>query len=78
MALNRFGCTLAEVEREHILETLARCHGNRTCAAKVLDISVRCLRMRLRHFVQDGSMVPRPHLGPPSFILSSSGEVAHV
>ncbi len=58
MALSRFGCTLAEVEREHILATLACCDGNRSRAAKFLDISLRCLRMKLRHFVQSGSMVP--------------------
>ncbi len=58
MALSRFGCTLAEVEREHILETLTCCDGNRSRAAKFLDISLRCLRMKLRRFVQSGSMVP--------------------
>jgi Bacterial regulatory protein, Fis family len=58
MALNRFGCTLAEVEREHILETLACCYGNRTRAAKVLGISVRCLRMKLCYFEQSGVTVP--------------------
>jgi DNA-binding protein Fis len=79
MALNRFGCTLAEVEREHILETLVRCRGNRTRAAKFLDMSVRCLRMKLRYFDQDGSMAPPPHLGPPNFSLFSSSErVAHL
>jgi len=50
VALNRFGFTLADVEREHSLETLACHHGNRTRAAKLLDISIRCLRMKLRHF----------------------------
>lgn len=52
MALNRFGSTLADVEREHILETLDWCDGNRTRTAKFLDISVRCLRMKLRDFGQ--------------------------
>jgi two-component system, response regulator FlrC len=47
MALSRFGSTLAEVEREHILETLTCCDGNRTRTAKFLDISVRCLRTKL-------------------------------
>src|SRR5262245_22334104 len=52
MGLNRFGSTLAEVEREHIIETLNCCDGNRTRAAKLLDISVRCLRMKLHQFGQ--------------------------
>jgi DNA-binding NtrC family response regulator len=56
MALNRFGSTLADVEREHILETLACCDGNRTRTARYLDISVRCLRMKLNHF---GHAAPR-------------------
>lgn len=58
MALSRFGCTLAEAEREHILETLACCEGNRSRAARFFDISLRSLRMKLHHFVQSGSMVP--------------------
>jgi DNA-binding NtrC family response regulator len=77
MALNRFGFTLAEVEREHILETLACCHGNRTRAAKFLDISLRGLRMKLRDFDQNGSMVPPPYIGPAKHSSSNSdGRVA--
>ena len=72
MALSRFGCTLAEVEREHILETLTCCDGNRSRAAKFLDISVRCLRMKVRHFAQSGSMVPPAEVGSPK---ASSGSV---
>jgi len=58
MSLNRFGRTLADVEREHILETLACCEGNRTHAAKFLDISLRCLRMKLRDFEQSAASPP--------------------
>jgi hypothetical protein len=50
VALNRFSLTLADVDREHSLETLACRHGNRTRAATLLDISIRCLRMTLRAF----------------------------
>lgn len=57
MALNRFGSTLAEIEREHILDTLTCCDGNRTRAAKFLNISLRCLRMKLHQFGQSGSPV---------------------
>ena len=42
--------TLAEVERRHILQTLARCGYNRTHAARVLGISIRCLRLKLHHY----------------------------
>jgi DNA-binding NtrC family response regulator len=63
MALNRFGSTLADVEREHILETLACCDGNRTLTARFLDISVRCLRMKLHHFGQTEPRVALANLG---------------
>jgi DNA-binding NtrC family response regulator len=63
MALNRFGWTLADVEREHILETLDCCDGNRTRTAKFLNISVRCLRMKLRDFSQAGVTVPARDAG---------------
>ena len=39
--------TLAEIERQHILDTLVRCHSNRTQAARLLDISIRCLHIKL-------------------------------
>lgn len=39
--------TLAQVEKEHILETLAACDHNRTQAADVLGISVKKLRSKL-------------------------------
>ena len=63
MALNRFGSTLADVEREHILETLACCDGNRTQTARFLDISVRCLRMKLNHFGQPAPRMASADLG---------------
>ncbi len=40
--------TLADLEKQHILETLAICDHNRTRAAKSLGISVRTLRNKLR------------------------------
>jgi hypothetical protein len=51
--------TLAEVEREHILATLDGCGGNRTRAAQLLDISVRCLRNKLRQYRASGVIVPK-------------------
>jgi DNA-binding NtrC family response regulator len=60
METHRSGSTLSEVAREHILETLARCGGNRTHAANVLDISVRALRDKLRCYAGQGFEVPSP------------------
>ncbi|HEX2579664.1 MAG TPA: sigma-54 dependent transcriptional regulator [Rhabdochlamydiaceae bacterium] len=40
--------TLADLEKQHILETLAACSHNRTRAAKSLGISVRTLRNKLK------------------------------
>ena len=34
------GSTVGEVERELVLQTLGRCHGNRTRAARLLGLSV--------------------------------------
>ena len=60
MTLEVIGPSLAEVEREHILETLSRCRGNRTHTAKVLRISVRSLRMKLQCYAHSGSEVTAP------------------
>jgi DNA-binding NtrC family response regulator len=54
------GTTLAEVERTHILGTLAHCNGNRTRSAKLLNISVRCLRNRIHQYMEAGLPVPAP------------------
>lgn len=51
MGFGRVGLTLAEVERTHILNTLLWCDGNRTRAAKVLNISIRGLRIKLSNYV---------------------------
>jgi two-component system response regulator AtoC len=42
--------SLEEVERRHILETLTACDQNRTKAARVLGISIRTLRNKLKSF----------------------------
>jgi DNA-binding NtrC family response regulator len=46
--------TLADAVREHIILTLASCGGNRTHAAKILDISLRGLRDKLRGYAMAG------------------------
>jgi DNA-binding NtrC family response regulator len=52
------GSTVGEIERELVLQTLARCHGNRTRAARVLDVSVRTLRNKIRQYSAEGIDVP--------------------
>ncbi|HVV71377.1 MAG TPA: helix-turn-helix domain-containing protein, partial [Verrucomicrobiae bacterium] len=42
--------TLAELEKRHILAVLEGCKGNRTQAAKLLDISIRTLRNKLHEY----------------------------
>ena len=49
--------TLADAVREYIILTLASCGGNRTHAAKILNISLRCLRDKLRGYTIAGIQV---------------------
>jgi two-component system, response regulator FlrC len=54
------GRTVADVERDLILETLKHCLGNRTHAATILGISIRTLRNKLNEYAGDGLAVPPP------------------
>ena len=54
------GRTVADVERDLILETLKHCLGNRTHAANILGISIRTLRNKLNEYATDGVPVPPP------------------
>jgi len=54
------GKTVAEVERDLIIETLHHCLGNRTHAANILGISIRTLRNKLKQYTQEGIPVPMP------------------
>ncbi len=54
------GQTVAEVERDLIVQTLSHCLGNRTHAANILGISIRTLRNKLKLYTQDGIKVPMP------------------
>lgn len=59
-AANLVGRTVAEVERQLILETLDHCLGNRTHAANILGISIRTLRNKLKAYTEEGISVPGP------------------
>jgi len=57
------GRTVADVERDLILETLKHCLGNRTHAANILGISIRTLRNKLNEYADDGVPIPPPGNG---------------
>jgi DNA-binding NtrC family response regulator len=57
------GRTVADVERDLILETLKHCLGNRTHAANILGISIRTLRNKLNEYSTAGVPIPAPNGG---------------
>ena len=63
IAASHVGRTLAEVERDFILDTLKHCLGNRTHAANILGISIRTLRNKLNEYMAEGYAVPSPASG---------------
>lgn len=54
------GRTVADVERDLILDTLDHCLGNRTHAANILGISIRTLRNKLNQYSNEGVTVANP------------------
>lgn len=54
------GRTVADVERDLILDTLDHCRGNRTHAARILGISIRTLRNKLSEYTGAGIPVAAP------------------
>jgi len=52
------GRTVADVERDLIIDTLQHCLGNRTHAANILGISIRTLRNKLKLYSDAGLVVP--------------------
>jgi two-component system, response regulator FlrC len=54
------GRTVADVERDLIIDTLLHCLGNRTHAANILGISIRTLRNKLKLYSGQGFDVPHP------------------
>jgi DNA-binding NtrC family response regulator len=59
-ATSMVGRTVADVERDLIINTLTHCLGNRTHAANILGISIRTLRNKLKLYSEDGTPVPGP------------------
>ncbi len=57
------GRTVADMERQLILDTLQHCLGNRTHAANILGISIRTLRNKLKQYSEEGTRVPLPGEG---------------
>jgi two-component system response regulator FlrC len=72
-----FPLALAELERLAILEALRRVHGNRTHAARLLGISLRTLRNKLRVLRHAGDLAPDGQLLPVTARVGASG-AAHV
>jgi two-component system, response regulator FlrC len=54
------GMSLADAERALILQTLEDCGGNRTRAAKRLQVSVRTLRNKINIYKDQGCDVHLP------------------
>ncbi|MBE7638575.1 AAA domain-containing protein [Sneathiella sp. P13V-1] len=52
------GRTVADVEKDLILNTLEHCLGNRTHAANILGISIRTLRNKLKQYSGEGVQIP--------------------
>jgi DNA-binding NtrC family response regulator len=63
------GRTVAEVERDLILETLKHCLGNRTHAANILGISIRTLRNKLNEYADGGMAIPPRGQGEVRFAV---------
>ena len=53
--IGRVGMTMAEIERAAIQKTLAEADGNKTEAAKILDIGVRTLHRKLDAYRQEAN-----------------------
>ncbi len=54
----RSGLTLRDVEQQYILRTLQETGGNRTRAARILGISLRCLQYKLKAYAEGAADAP--------------------
>jgi two-component system response regulator HydG len=67
------GLTLRDLEQQYILQTLGTVGGNRTQAARLLGISLRCLQYKLKAYRHaevmerpDGSAAEASRIVPPN------------
>ncbi len=67
------GRTVADVERDLILETLKHCLGNRTHAANILGISIRTLRNKLNEYADGGLPITPPPAGGEYGRMAAAG-----
>jgi DNA-binding NtrC family response regulator len=72
MMIQENNATLAEAVRKHIILALVACGGNRTHAARILNISVRCLRDKLRGYANAGIQVTPAQRTRPETRLGES------
>lgn len=54
------GSPIKDIERDLVLETLAKADGNRTASARLLGFSIRTLRNKIAEYSADGVDVPPP------------------
>jgi DNA-binding NtrC family response regulator len=54
LARHLVGLSLRDIERDLVLETLARTDGNRTASARLLGLSIRTLRNKITEYSADG------------------------
>ena len=66
------GRTVAEVERDLILDTLKHSLGNRTHAANILGISIRTMRNKLNEYAESGLAIPPPASGDARYAPGGS------
>ena len=51
---------IKDIERDLVLETLAKTDGNRTASARLLGFSIGTLRNKITEYSADGADVPPP------------------
>jgi hypothetical protein len=54
------GSPIKDIERDLVLETLAKTDGNRTASTRLLGFSIRTLRNKIAEYSADGVDVPPP------------------
>jgi DNA-binding NtrC family response regulator len=68
------GLPLRDIERDLVLETLARTDGNRTVSARMLGCSIRTLRNKIAEYSAHGIEVTPPPSGSVARQLDAEPE----